>query len=157
MASESEPFAQHYQQMLLTLEPMLHLPFDLSIDFETRQEKEAKFQVAIGNSKRWSRSAPVRFLQGEKQAHQKDLPRRYIISVRVLQPLFLSLSLSHTHTMLVPKLLWSIPMQPQVRGQPLAMSSVLFWNEWCGFTSHQTLIAAHIELTKHSLLTPPSC
>ena len=25
---------------------MLHLPFDLSIDFEVRQEKEAKFQVA---------------------------------------------------------------------------------------------------------------
>ena len=43
MASESEPFAQLYQQMLLTLEPMLHLPFDLSIDFEARQEKEAKF------------------------------------------------------------------------------------------------------------------
>ena len=32
--------------MLLTLEPMLHLSFDLSIDFAVRQDKEAKFQVA---------------------------------------------------------------------------------------------------------------
>ena len=32
--------------MLLTLEPMLHLPFDLSIDFEAKQEEEARLQVA---------------------------------------------------------------------------------------------------------------
>lgn len=32
--------------MLLTLEPMLHLPFDLSIDFEARQEEEARHQAA---------------------------------------------------------------------------------------------------------------
>lgn len=46
LVSESEPFTKLYQQMLLTLEPMLHLPFDLSIDFEAKQEEEARLQVA---------------------------------------------------------------------------------------------------------------
>ena len=46
LVSESELFAKLYQQMLLTLEPMLHLPFDLSIDFEAKQEEEARLRVA---------------------------------------------------------------------------------------------------------------
>ena len=52
LASESQPFAQLYHQMLLALEPMLHLPFDLSIDFESRQEEEARLQIARQHQER---------------------------------------------------------------------------------------------------------
>ena len=37
LTSEGNPYRQLYQEMLLTLEPMAYLPFDLSIDFEIRQ------------------------------------------------------------------------------------------------------------------------
>ena len=36
LASKVEAFSQLYQQVLLTLEPIAHLPFDLSIDFESK-------------------------------------------------------------------------------------------------------------------------
>ena len=57
LVSESEPFTKLYQQMLLTLEPMLHLPFDLSIDFEAKQEEEARLQVARQQQERSRLSA----------------------------------------------------------------------------------------------------
>ena len=57
LVSESEQFTKLYQQMLLTLEPMLHLPFDLSIDFEAKQEEEARLQVARQQQERSRLSA----------------------------------------------------------------------------------------------------
>ena len=39
--SEGTPYQQLYEEMLLTLEPMTYLPFDLSIDFEIRQAAQA--------------------------------------------------------------------------------------------------------------------
>ena len=36
-----ESYQNLYQEMLLTLEPMVYLPFDLSIDFESRQVMNA--------------------------------------------------------------------------------------------------------------------
>lgn len=40
LAANHPPYQALYQQMLVTLEPMVHLPFDLSIDFEARQAME---------------------------------------------------------------------------------------------------------------------
>ena len=37
LAADNPPFQRLYQQMLLDLEPMAHLPFDLSINFEAKQ------------------------------------------------------------------------------------------------------------------------
>ncbi len=37
LAADYPQFSGLYQQILVTLEPMVHLPFDLSIDFESRQ------------------------------------------------------------------------------------------------------------------------
>ncbi len=37
LAADYPQYSALYHEMLVTLEPMVHLPFDLSIDFESRQ------------------------------------------------------------------------------------------------------------------------
>ena len=78
LVSESEQFTKLYQQMLLTLEPMLHLPFDLSIDFEAKQEEEARLQVAREQQERSRLSAspmppPIRTSSPEGSPQVRDI------------------------------------------------------------------------------------
>ncbi len=46
MAADYQPYQVLYQQILVAIEPMVHLPFDLSIDFESRVAAEKLGGVA---------------------------------------------------------------------------------------------------------------
>ena len=48
LAADDASFRGLYQEMLLTLEPMIYLPFDLSIDFELRQATSPAGVAAAG-------------------------------------------------------------------------------------------------------------
>ncbi len=52
LAADYQPYQALYQQILVTLEPMVHLPFDLSIDFESRQalERAKSVEESVGIS-----------------------------------------------------------------------------------------------------------
>jgi len=40
LAADYQPYQALYQQIMVAIEPMVHLPFDLSIDFESRAAAE---------------------------------------------------------------------------------------------------------------------